>query len=191
MVDDNDPKNGKLIPFPNGEKLSTEELGTDFVVDVSSNIPTPEIIDSLSLNKEFRDRESYVSDQPLFKSVSAKAPVNEIVDLVLQEIAEEISHLKFERRKAAKDGKNTIVFTTSRIASLKQLSDVLIKRMENARADKLDLKSPRFKAILRLWMEFVYESMQKCEISDQVIDLVFKQMEADMRDWELKVQDAG
>ncbi len=192
MIDDddkNEQKPGRLIPFPNGERVSTDEIGTDFVVDVSGNIPTPEIIDTNALSKEFRERENYVNDQELYRAITKKIPVNEIVDVVLNEIAEEISHLKFERRKAAKDGKNTIVFTTSRIASLRQLADVLMKRMENARAEKLDLKSPRFKSVMRLWMEFLYESMQKCEISDEVIDLVFKQMEADMKDWELKLQD--
>ena len=70
---------------------------------------------------------------------------------------------------------------------IRQLADVLQKRQENTRAERLDLQSPRFKQVLHLWMEFVYDSMSKADLPESTIDVVFKQMEADMQDWEKKL----
>jgi hypothetical protein len=180
---------GKLISFPNGEKIPVSEMGMDYVVDQSGMVPTPEVIDPQSINREYREREVYVESQALTQAALVRAPVAEIVDTVINEIIEELGHLKFERRKAAKEGKNTANYTISRIQSLRQLSDVLLKKLDSVKSDGVDVKSPKFKAVLRLWMEFVYDSMQKCGISDDLIDLVFKQIEADMKDWEQKLNE--
>jgi hypothetical protein len=185
--DDKSKQSGKLISFPNGEKVSTDELGSDYILDQSGVIPTPEVVDTVAIQREYRDRENFVQSQELVRGLSAKIPLSDVVDVVLVEIAEELSHLKFERQKAAKEGKNTSNYTISRIASLKQLADVLSKRIESNKHQAFDLKSPQFKHVLRIWMEFVYESMQKCEVPEQVIDLVFRQIEADMVDYEKRV----
>lgn len=178
---------GKIITFPNGDRVDTEELGSDYVLDQSGSIPTPEVVDSHAISREFRERESFVANQELVKSLNANAPVSDLVNLVLREIGEELSHLKYERQKAAKEGKNTANYTISRIASLKQLSDALAKRLESMKHDEFDLKNPKFKQVLRIWMEFLYESMKKCDVQEQVIDLVFRQIEADMIDFERRV----
>jgi len=171
--------------------MTSDELGVPYVVGQSGQVPTPEVIDPKDIDKDVRDREAYVKRQELVQAIDQKAPASEVVDLVLKEITEELAHLKYERRKATLDGKNTANYTISRIASLRQLADVLLKRQENARAERLDLKGPEFKKVLRLWMEFLYESMTKVSIDDSTIDTIFKQMEADMADWEKKLVDIG
>jgi hypothetical protein len=37
-------------------------------------------------------------------------------------------------------------------------------------------------------MEFVYSSMSKSDLPESTIDVVFKQMEADMEDWEKRLE---
>jgi len=194
MSDDTDDKdkkegkgNGKLLTFPGGKKVDAGEVGASYVVGQGGNLPVAELIDPQSVDRELRKREQFVQSQALVKAIDGKAPAADVIEAVLSEIAEELSHLKYERRKASEEGKNTANYTISRIASLRQLADVLQKRQENTRAERLDLKSPKFKQILHLWMEFVYESMQKSDLPDATIDLVFKQMEADMTDWEKKL----
>jgi hypothetical protein len=186
-----DKKNGVVLTFPGGKSMTSDELGVPYVVGQSGQVPTPEVIDPKDIDKDVRDREAYVKRQELVQAIDQKAPASEVVDLVLKEITEELAHLKYERRKATLDGKNTANYTISRIASLRQLADVLLKRQENARAERLDLKGPEFKKVLRLWMEFLYESMTKVSIDDSTIDTIFKQMEADMADWEKKLVDIG
>ena len=178
---------GKIITFPGGETVDPAELGADYIVSQGGSFETHEVTHLSDLAREYREREDYVSKQELSIKINAGSPIPDLVDSVIKEIGEELAHLKYERKKAARDGKNTANYTISRISSLRSLSDVLMKRMENARAEELDLKSPRFREVMKLWMEFVYESLTKVGVSDQVIDLVFKQMEADMKDWELRI----
>lgn len=186
----NDKKESKIvIAFPDGKSVTSEELGANYVIGQSGTVPTPEIIDPKDIDRDVRDREAYVKKQELVQAIEQGAPVYEVINILSKEIAEELAHLKYERRKATLSGKNTAQYTISRIASLKQLADVLQKRQENARAERLNLKSPEFKKVLRLWMEFLYESMVKVSIDESTIDMVFKQMEADMSDWEKKLLD--
>lgn len=184
-----DDKVGTILSFPNGEQVSVDEVGAGYVVGQGGIVPTAQLIDHTLIEKDLRERDAYVKSQPLVKIISQKAPISDLVDEVLNEIAEELSHLKYERRKASKEGKNTANYTISRIASLKQLAEVLQKRQENARAERFDLKSPKFKQILHLWMEFLYESMTQAGLDDGTIDTVFKTMESNMTDWEKRLVD--
>lgn len=187
MDDKNKKDDGKILIFPSGESLDPSEIGADYIVSQGKEVPTAELVDPADVSKEVREREDFVARQELLIRVHNGSSPVELIDTVIKEITEELSHLKYERKKAARDGKNTSNYTISRIASLRQLADVLTKRMESARAEQLDLKSPRFREVLKLWMEFVYESMVKVGVEDQWIDLVFRQIEADMLDWEQKI----
>lgn len=191
MSDENDQGNdGDILSFPTGTRVSPSELGADYVVGPNkSKLNATEIIDPDQISQEVRDRELFVQKQELYRDVVLRESPLKLIDGVVKEIAEELAHLKYERVKAAREGKNTSGYTINRISSLRQLAEVLMKRMDNARAEQLDLKSPRFKIILKLWMEFVYECMQKAELKEQDIDLVFKQMEVDMVDLEKKILD--
>lgn len=184
---DDDVKNGKLIAFPGGRSVDADEVGAGFVVAGVPSVPTPELIDPADLDRENREREQYVKRQELVQIAERHGTTEEWIDVALKEIAEEASHLKFERRKASKEGKNTANYTVMRVGALRQLTEVLLKRKEAALAERLNLKSPRFQKILKIWMEFIYVSMQKSGVQDEIIDLVFNQMKADMLDWEKKI----
>lgn len=178
---------GRYVTLSNGEIIDTEEIGSGYVVAQSTTNTAPELVEPSKVSREIVEREEFVARQELTVKVNTTTDSKDIVNSVVREIAEELAHLKFERKKAARDGKNTANYTISRIQSLRSLADLLLKRMENARAEELDLRSPRFREVLKLWMEFVYDSMVKVQVSDDVIDLVFKQIEADMKDWELRI----
>lgn len=189
-MDDNDDKkngndnNGTVLTFPNGKQVSSGEIGAPYVTGQGGLIPTSELVDPLAVKRDLKAREDFVNKEPLVQAVARGADTRDMINVVLKEVADELSHLKYEREKAAKDGKNTANYTISRIASLRSLADVLIKRSENLRAEQLDLRSPRFQEILKLWFEFVYEAMQKAGLGNQEIDVVFNTMKADMVEWE-------
>lgn len=180
---------GTVLSFPGGQQLDVSEIGADFVVGQSGAVPVGEIVDQGAVERELRERDRFVADQPLVRVIEQNQPVPDILDEVIKEVAEELSHLKFERRKAAKEGKNTANYTISRIASLRQLADVLQKRQENARHERLDLQSPHFKEILRLWLEFLYEAMTQAGLNEGTVDSVLKIMDSNMVDWEKRVAD--
>lgn len=192
--DDEDDKkdgNGKsknLIVFPGGKTIDPKDVGADFVVGGSGQIPTGELLDPANVQKDLRDRVAFVKNQPLVKALADGAPAR-AMDTLLIEIAEEISHLKWERRKAAKDGKNTAQYTVARINGLRSLAETLIRRKEAAIAENLDLKSPRLQKIFKIWMQFFYEAMEKSDVPPEVINVVFQQMKADMIGWEQRMED--
>lgn len=186
---EDEPKNGKLIPFPNGKTVDMKEIGADYVAGAAGSVPQAELVDPAQTDKDVRDREQFVKAQDLVQAAERGASTSEWIDIALREIAEESAHLKWERKKAAKDGKNTANFTVMRVGTLRQLAEVLLKRKEAALAERLDLKSERFQKIFKTWMKFFYESMSKSGVEETVIDLVFQQMKADMVDWEKKIDE--
>ncbi len=189
------PKRGNLIVLPGGRTVSpSEDLGIDYVASQtagSSDVPGVGIIDPVAIDAEVRERDRFVQDQKLVDVVRRKGQTSEIIETALLEIAEELAHIKYERRKAAKDGKNTANYSMGRISGLHNLANLLLKRQEAARGERLDLKSPRLQAIFKIWMEFFYESMEKSGVESQIIDLVFQQMKADMIGWEKRMDGAG
>jgi len=193
MSDTTDPpggngedKNNNLIVFPGGKTMDPADVGAGFVVGGSGQVPTGELLDPADVKRDLRERVAYVKDQPLVKAMAEGSA--QAMDVLLVEIAEEISHLKWERRKAAKDGKNTAQYTVARINGLRSLAEAIIRRKEAARAESLDLKSPRLQKVFKLWMQFFYEAMEKSGISQQDINVVFQMMKADMEGWEQRME---
>jgi len=188
--DGNDGGNGKnshLIVFPGGKTMDPKDVGAKFVVGGSGQIPTGELLDPEDVRRDLRERIAFVKSQPLVKSLADGSPA-QAMDTLLLEIAEEVSHLKWERRKAAKDGKNTAQFTVARVSGLRSLAETLIRRKEAAIAENLDLKSPRLQKIFKVWMQFFYEAMEKSDVPSEVINVVFQQMKADMIGWESRME---
>lgn len=187
-IDENDEeKIGKLLSFPGGETVSTNELGTPFVVTGVGSMPTSEPIDSIIVSEELREREAYVRGQELVRVVDGGGTA-EIADVLLKEMAEEIGHLKWERKKAAADGKPTTTHNLARVNSLRSMMELLLKKKETSMAERLDLRSPRFQKIFSLIMEFFQDSMEKVGVSGKESDLVFNQIKADMMELEKKLE---
>jgi hypothetical protein len=192
-MDDDDkdkkkPKGGKFLVLPGGKKVNTDDIGMSrSIVGPSGNVPTTEVIDPDDTERELREREAYVKRQELVQAATKRNAMGEMVELTIQEITEELAHLKFERRKASKEGKPTVQHTIARISMLRNLADVLLKRQENNRQERMDFRSPEFKRVIHEWLAFVCESMEKAGLNDNDVDLVLKQVQADMADWEKRV----
>lgn len=184
-------KLGKLIKLPTGKAVDPKDLGAGYVIGQTGSVPTAEVLDPVQVSQDLRDRQKYVEGQELVQVLARSGTTSEVVDAALAEIAEELAHLKWDRRTAAKEGKSTAGLTASRINGLRSLVELLLKRREAALAERLDLKSPRFQAVFAVWMEFFYNSMEKTGIESHIIDLVFQQMKADMVGWEKKMDLAG
>jgi hypothetical protein len=179
--------NGHLIVFPGGKTMDPKDVGAEFVVGGSGQVPTGELLDPADVKASLRDRVSYVKSQPLVRALAEGAP-SVAMDMLLLEIAEEISHLKWERREAAKNGRSTAQHTVARVNGLRALAETLIRRKEAAIAENLDLKSPRLQKIFKVWMQFFYEAMEKSDVPPEVINVVFQQMKADMIGWEGRME---
>lgn len=183
--DDKLPQDGFIVPFP-------ETSSRDYLVkDGKGPNTVQEIIDPIDIEIENIERDEFITNDPLVKSIDDRLGTSDVINTLLKEVAEEIANLKFERRVANRQGQKTLGIIANRINGLRQFAEILIKRHESSRADRIDLSSPRFKRVLELWLEFLHESMTKAGIHRNDIDIVFRQMEADMADWEKKIIDIG
>ena len=189
-TEDRDKKKSKnkLLVLPGGKKVNTSDIGmSGSIVGPSGNVPTTDIIDPSDTERELREREAYVKRQELVQAATKRGATGEMIELAIQEITEELAHLKFERRKATQEGKPTVQHTIARISMLRNLADVLLKRQENNRQERMDFRSPEFKKVIHEWFEFVHDSMRKAGIGENHIDLAFRQLEADMAGWEKRI----
>jgi len=181
MSDDKKPSKppGKLLQFPN------KDLDEDYVMGtLDPDVLVGDLIDPKEMAETVRERSDYVKKQELMRALDRNAPFPDFLNLLIREIVEELSHQKYERKVAARNGKSTTNHSVARIASLRTLVDIVNKKQDSDRTERLDLSSARFQVVLRLWMEFVHTSMVKSGIRDKDIDIVFAQMKADMVDWE-------
>jgi hypothetical protein len=182
---DDEVDGGLVLTFPDGSVIPAAELGvSEYAAGQSGQVTIPEVED---VAEEERKREKFIREQPLIKSIERGDATQDIISAILKEIAEELAHLKWERKKASENGKSTANYNTTRAAGLQQLANTLFRKLENTRAEQLDLKSPRFQKVLKLWLDFMYESMQKAGLGEQEIDLVMNTMKADLVDWETRI----
>jgi hypothetical protein len=175
--------NGAQITLPDGKQIDSVSIGAEFVVDQSGQIPECELLDEDQLS----EYEDFAKKQSLVRASLEGTSTSVFIDLVIREISEEISHLKFERQKAMREGKNFSNFTMARIASLKSLADTLLKKLQTSSESELDFKSPVIQKMFKLWMEFFYDSMKKSGVDKVNIDLVFGQIQSDLPDWEKRL----
>lgn len=188
-TDDDKPKTGELIPFPGGKNVDPKEIGVDaYYAAPSGHIPTSELLDPREIARELQERKEYVDRQELVRITKNQAPTAATIDLLLIEIAEEAAHLKWERRENARKGKSTAQLTVARIASLKQLTDILIKRKESSLNERLTTKDPRVQKMFQIWAEMLYSVLEKCHVKPEMIDLIFSQIKTDMIEWEIKME---
>lgn len=192
MDPEKDSGNENLVTDDDNSPINPDESGqTGYVIGTSdTKLAVPDLVNVAGIKRELRERDNAVERDELVVKVRSSSEPREIADQILVEISKEIAHLKYDRKRLLLEGKNTSNITISRISALKQMCDALMKKMENSRSEALDLKSPRFRMVLKHWMEFVYQSMEKSNLSQEVIDLVFRQMEADMEDWERRITES-
>lgn len=187
--DKNEREERKLIPLPGGKgSVNPTDIGADYVISPSKHVSTGEVVDPVEVQRDLANRVQYVKNQDLVRAVSDGTSTSNIIDAVLKEIAEELSHLKYERRKAAKGGKSTSSHTTARISGLRTMSEVLLKKKETLSSESFDIKSPKFQQVFNIWMEFFYDMMVKSGISKEEINIVFQQVKADMLELEKKIR---
>ncbi len=178
-----EPKNGKLLHFP-----GSKGLGMDYILGGVNTVPTADVMDPAEIEREVREREQYVKGQELVLRAEPGASPTDLIDILIREMAEEAAHLKFERRKAASEGKNTAPYTASRINGLRSLGELLLKKKAALSEETLDLKSPRVQKLLNVFMDMFYNSMEKSGMSAESIDVVFQTVKAELPEWEKRME---
>jgi hypothetical protein len=181
--------NDQTLTLQDGSNVDVSEIGSEYVVSQSGKMPTAEIVDFGESDRELKDREKFIKKQAMVRAMEDGAHPIQLVDITLKEIAEEIAHLKYDRRKAIKNGEPSAKYTLATITSLRTLSDALIKKKLSFEDASVDFKSPKVQRLFQMFIEFFYHCMEQSGISKADIDLVFGQLQSDLPEWEKRMSD--
>lgn len=174
----------KIIPFPHGNSILPEDIGVSYVAGTAVPSDVSILPDPNEIDKKTRERYEYIKRQELLQAIESDAPSSVLLKILMRETAEELAHIKYERRQATLTGGNVAGLSKSRFEALGKLFDLIVRRQDSARAERVDLSSPWFQEIMKSWMEFVYESMHRAGLAEREMNLVFNQIKTDMTEWE-------
>jgi len=114
-----------------------------------------------------------------------------ILNVVMEEIAEEAAYLK-AWRNAVWNGETDISDSTlSRIKMLKNLVDTLVEREKMKRekaVGKVDFHSENFQQVLKFFMQVINKTFNKVKIPPQYEDIFFTQLAKDFDGFEKKAE---
>ena len=113
--------------------------------------------------------------------ISQVAEVNpespDVLNMVIQGIAEEAASLRFERMEAERNGEDTSPFSVRRVQALKAVGDTWIKRKEQIQNREIDLDGKPFEALIKFVVETFSTSMQNAGVRTELQDSVFASFE--------------
>lgn len=121
-----------------------------------------------------RRRES-VADDDLLNAVVTNPEKPEVLDLVIQGLAEEAAVLAFERTEAERNGTDISQLSMRRVNTLKAVGDTWLKRKEQIANNGVDMDSPAFKKLFQFISNTFRAALASSGLRDEVIEMVFSQ----------------
>lgn len=108
---------------------------------------------------------------------------------VMLGLGEEAASIKFERKEAEREGKETSQLSGRRINALKAVGDTWLKRREQIVTRGLDLDSPAWKATMGLMLETFQEAMNTSGVRPEMAETVFAKLSEMLNDeWEAEAR---
>lgn len=149
----------------------------------AANLPEASEIKKALANPAANDR--------LVEAVKRDDSTLDLLNVVMQEIAEEAAYLK-AWRNAVWNGETDISDSTlSRIKMLKNLVDTMVEREKMKRekaVGKVDFHCEGFQNVLKFFMEVILKTFKKVKIPPQYEDIFFTQLAKDFDGFEKKAE---
>lgn len=118
-------------------------------------------------------KEEHLKGDDLLGTVQDNPEAADVLDYVMQGLAEEAASLGFERLDAERRGKDTSGISTKRIGALKAVGDTWLKRKEQLQSTGVDLDSAAFARLFKFIMDTFRESMNSAGSRPEMIETVF------------------
>lgn len=121
-------------------------------------------------------KEVHLGDDPLTTALLDDPGQDDVLDIVMRELAQEASSLEFERREAERNGRDTSTYSLRRARILQAVGDMFLKRKEKLEGASVDLDSPQFQAALGFTMETFRDVMTEMGMRSELIETTFAKM---------------
>ena len=112
-----------------------------------------------------------------------------VLTAVIYGLAEEQSSLKTLRESKGKEGKDTSHISLKRGTILKYMSETLLqKRSLSGASEEIDLRSPQFREIFKMFLETVSDSFDEVKIPSEYKDMFFSALARNLEGWEERAE---
>jgi len=168
----------KIESVPSKFKSSQTQLNSQPQEIVPA--PPPEIVDEIRQQK--RD---YIADDNLLKIVRRGSNSFELLDKLIEEIAEETASMKFDRTFNEGKTADTVKIAKQRSIVLKSIADLIVTKRELAQNEVLNLKGKKMQAVFKFLIGLVRDSLAQVEgVSDEQKELFFMKLQKNLVNFE-------
>jgi len=121
-----------------------------------------------------REKRRAIKKDRLVRSVNKDAGSASILSYVIQELAEEVAALKFERIQSEKQNKDDVSqVSVKRVQALRTLGETWLRRREQLAANELNIDSPSFQALFKFISDTFAQALINSNVRPEVIEVIF------------------
>jgi len=148
------------------------------LVETDEDITKPEVLrGGETLSHELVDEDA--QQDPLFVIATQNPDSSEVLNQIIQSLAYEASLLNAERKFANTKERTNI--SAKKVAALKALGDVWIKRREQSAA-MIDMEGQAFKALFRYLLETFLDCLGESALRKEQVDTILAHLQRKIND---------
>jgi|SaaInlStandDraft_4_1057021.scaffolds.fasta_scaffold02420_10 hypothetical protein len=132
-----------------------------------------------------QEKEGVIDTDPILTKAKSDPESPDVLQEIINALGEEQASILFERIQAERRGEETSQLSGRRVAALKTMGDVWLKRKEQLVTRGVDLESPGFKTVFEFIMVTFQEAMAGSNVRSEIIESVFAKVsrEVDSDQW--------
>jgi hypothetical protein len=135
-------------------------------------------------------REAAKKKDPLIQVIKGNPAQAESLDIVIEELADEIFSLKFERERLESEEKNIAEVSGKRVTAIKALIDTYLKKRELNAHQKLDFRSDQMQIVMKLIFAKIQDSLKAMGYPKEGVQTFFQVFQKHMENFEVEAQRA-
>lgn len=127
----------------------------------------------LNIATQHLTRINSISKDKVFEQTIVDSESSEVLNVVLQGLAEESANLKFEREEAERKGENTSQLSIRRVNALKAVGDTWLKKKEIISNQMVDIESKSFKVLFGFIAETFRKACDNAKVRPEMSESIF------------------
>lgn len=130
---------------------------------------------SPNIEESLRAKSLHLSEDELLNTIRVNPETGDVLDYVMEGLAEESASLGFERLEAERTGQPTSQISMRRINALKAVGDSWLKRKEQITSAGVDLESKAFERVFSFIMDTFRDTIEEVmpTIRPELVETLF------------------
>ena len=126
--------------------------------------------------EQVKQKGKLMRNDEIVRSVKGSPDSDEVLNFIIEGLAEEAASMRFEREEAERKGLDTSRLSVRRVDALKKTADVWLKRREQIADKALDLEGAAFQIVFAFLMETIRESLVESGMRPEMVETVFTKL---------------